>query len=221
MQPTLIVGLGGTGLRVLQSLRALMKDAPAFQPCSFISLDLDRPIDEPTVPDIFVVSSVAGGTGADAFASLTHLVGPITRETVTDMFQHPDRLYRMAPHTFELFLGEVYRGLGYTVSHTKRSRDGGVDLFLTKDMNGMRHSYVVQCKHSRQHQRRIGVGYARDLLGVAIDRATTAAILITNVFFSADTLRFAGRHAARLFCVDRTGLLALMSRYLDATGSTT
>jgi restriction endonuclease Mrr len=130
------------------------------------------------------------------------------------MLQHPERLYRMSPHTFEAFVAEVYRGLGYSVSHTKRTRDGGVDLYLTKDIDAMRHLYIVQCKHSTKERRRIGVAYARQLLGVAMDRAVTAAISVTNVFFSADTWRFAKRHASRLFCVDQSGLAALMLRYL-------
>ena len=219
MQPTLIIGIGGTGSAVLQRLRALMKDTLSLQSCSLISLDTDQPIHEPTAPQIFIVGSSCGGTGAGALLGLTDVVTQVTRETVSEVFRHPDRLYRMTPHTFELFIGEVYRGLGYTVSHTKRSRDGGVDIYLKRDVDGMCHSYVVQCKHSQKKQRRMGVAYARDLLGVATDRATTAAILITNVFFSADTLRFAKRHAGRLFCVDRTGLLLLMSKYLEASGS--
>lgn len=215
MKPSLIIGLGGNGHQLLKDLRELVKDSSAIQLCSLVSLDTDQPFYEPKAPDIFVVGSVCGGTGSGALPGLTDVTSPINQKTVAEMLQHPDQLYRMSPHTFELFVGEVYRGLGYTVSHTKRSRDGGVDLYLTKDLDGMCHSYVVQCKFSLKKRRRIGVAYARELLGVAIDQATTGAILVTNVFFSKDTLDFAKRHANRLFCVDQTGLAALMCRYLE------
>jgi len=216
MTPTLIIGLGGTGYQVLKQMRTLLKDSSAIQSYRLVCLDTDQPSVAPKAPDIFVVGSVFGGTGSGTLLKLTEVISPINRQTVAEMLQHPDRLYRMSPHTFELFVGEVYRGLGYSVAHTKRSRDGGVDLYLTKEVDGMCHSYVVQCKHSLKKRRRIGVAYARELLGVAMDRATTAAILVTNVLFSADTLLFAKRHASRLFCVDQSGLLALMCRYLTA-----
>lgn len=127
-----------------------------------------------------------------------------------EVLAHPDRLFSMDPIQFEDFIASTYRRLGYTVRGTKRSHDGGVDLYMEKDVDGMLHRYILQCKHTAKRQRRIGVAPVRELLGSLLDWAATAAIIVTNTFFSRAARAFAGRHAQHCFCVDKDGILALL-----------
>jgi HJR/Mrr/RecB family endonuclease len=139
---------------------------------------------------------------------------PINRSTVEEMLQNPDRLYQMTPRNFERFVCELFRGLGYKTTLTGATRDGGVDILAEKIINGMPHRYVVQCKHTRKPKKKLGVAYARELLGVLADRAATAGILVSNALFSKETLQFLKRNAERLFGFDLQGLITLMREYL-------
>ena len=105
---------------------------------------------------------------------------------------------------------------GYTVFFTKRSHDGGVDLLLLKDINGMRHRYIVQCKHTVLRRRTVGVGPVRELMGSLLDWAATACIMVTNTLLSPPALAYAKRHAQHCFCVDNPSLLNLLH---EATGA--
>jgi restriction system protein len=86
--------------------------------------------------------------------------------------------------TFERELGEMYRRLGYTVTQTKASGDGGVDLILERDSKRI----VVQCK---QHSKPAGPSFVRDLYGTMIHRGATSGILACTSGFSREARKFA------------------------------
>lgn len=141
----------------------------------------------------------------------------ITRETVSRIFSEPERLYKMTALGFERFVAEIYRGLGYRVRTTRRSHDGGVDLYLDYKLHGRDLSFVVQCKYRESPRRALGISTAREFLGTVVDKAVTAGILVTNYIFSGATRKLLASHSSRLFGVDRNGLLHLMTLYLLAT----
>jgi restriction endonuclease Mrr len=205
-----LIGLSDKDLREIE-IAAIQ---PAHYRCQEASADIHPPVDIPEIEAIFV-SNLA--KLKDVRVPIKSLTGTVNRETVLEILANPDYLYRMSPHDFEVFVAEIYRGLGYQVSQTKKTRDGGVDLFIEKTIDGMRHHYIVQCKHTQKKRKKIGVSFIRDLMGVIIDKTATAGILVTNALFSRDALEFANRHASRLFCVDVFDLRKLMLRYLIAT----
>lgn len=71
---------------------------------------------------------------------------------------------------FEKEVGRLYQRLGYQVSMTPRTGDGGVDLLLRKDGR----LTVVQCK---AHQKKIPIGVARELSAAMRDFKADAAII--------------------------------------------
>jgi len=141
----------------------------------------------------------------------------IDRKTLEHMYENPHLLYALSPKNFELFVAEIYEGLGYGVEATKQTHDEGVDLYLRKNHENMPHIYAVQCKYTQRKRTKIGIKYVRELFGTLIDKKVTAGILITNSFFSPCALKFIKRYCNRLFSVDFNGLLALMQSYLIAT----
>jgi HJR/Mrr/RecB family endonuclease len=220
MDRTMIIGLGGTGLMTLQTLLSNSQLQEVEIPCTnLIDNETGHCVSDPLVPELYSVPFYLMrrmGKRIDPPPIVVDISICMGSETVANILRHPNRLYRMTPQIFELFVAELYRGLGYSVTHTQSTRDGGVDLYMTKNIDGMPHRYIVQCKHRKREKARIGVKYARELLGVATDLAVTAAILVTNIFFSADTRKFANRNLSSLFCVDQLGLADLMHRYLEA-----
>lgn len=71
---------------------------------------------------------------------------------------------------FEKEVGRLYQRLGFQVSMTPTTGDGGVDLLLRKDGR----LTVVQCK---AHQKKVPIGVARELAAAMRDFKADAAII--------------------------------------------
>jgi Holliday junction resolvase len=71
---------------------------------------------------------------------------------------------------FERELGKLFSIMGYAVSHTPSTADGGVDLLLRKDGN----LTVVQCK---AHNKPISISVARELFASMMDFKADDAII--------------------------------------------
>jgi hypothetical protein len=85
---------------------------------------------------------------------------------------------------FERELGGLYGCLGYSVTQTKATGDGGVDLLLKRESE----TIVVQCK---QHAKPAAPAVVRDLYGTMIHRKASSAIVACTSGFSKEARKFA------------------------------
>ena len=102
-------------------------------------------------------------------------------ELGTHLRRHFSDIYRVPSYRFEELVGDVFQRIGYRIEMTKKSRDGGVDLFLlsgTGDRLG-----IVQCKRYRQ-DRRVGISVISELLGTQLVFDVKTAILVTTSTFT-------------------------------------
>ncbi len=158
--------------------------------------------------------------GELTYHSIKEILKPefkFNRKIVKSYLINPNKIYDLTPRAFEYFVGELYNGLGYKVTVTQGTRDEGVDLKMEKSIDGMLHTYVVQCKHTTQVNKKLGVSYFRDLFGVVIDKGVTAGIMVTNRLLSGPAVSFVKKHASRLFSVCSKGLFELVRLYVQAT----
>lgn len=79
---------------------------------------------------------------------------------------------RLSPYEFETEVGRWYLSQGYDVKVTQASKDGGVDIVLTKN-NVMTY---VQCKH---YKSKIGVKECRELGGVMLPNRVRKGVIVT------------------------------------------
>jgi len=119
--------------------------------------------------------------------------------------QRLSELHEMDPHQFEVFVGSVFRELGYEVSATPVTGDQGVDLFVKKD--GRRS--IVQVK---RYAGTVGQPVVRDLYGAMLHHMADSAFLVTTGHFSARAEAWASNKAIEL--VDGMELLQWL-RLLD------
>jgi hypothetical protein len=84
--------------------------------------------------------------------------------------QHEAYWRSLSGTAFEIELGKLFSMMGYNVSLTPRTGDGGVDLCLRKDGK----LTVVQCK---AHKKRIPIGVARELSASMVDFQANSAII--------------------------------------------
>ena len=85
----------------------------------------------------------------------------------------PQFLQAMDPLAFELLVAEVYRQLGYEVSLTPATGDGGVDAFARKDGR----LTIIQCKRVKGS---VGEPILRDIYGALHATGAHRAIVVTT-----------------------------------------
>jgi len=115
-----------------------------------------------------------------------------------------DRLHLLSGVQFEQLCGQLFETIGYSVQHTPRSGDRGIDLELTKDDRLV----LVQCK--RQHAT-VGEPPVRDFFGVVTHRGADKGIFCTNGTFSTRAEQWAS--GTRIELLDGRELVKLWRQY--------
>ncbi|MFY9826114.1 MAG: restriction endonuclease [Thermoanaerobaculia bacterium] len=86
-------------------------------------------------------------------------------------------VYDLSPYRFEKLVADIYGRLGFECRVTKKSRDGGVDIYLIERATG--EQLIVECKRYSA-DRSIHVGLVRQLLGVQLCHGVPRAIMVTT-----------------------------------------
>lgn len=89
----------------------------------------------------------------------------------------------LSPYDFEIEVGRWYLSQGYDVRVTQASKDGGVDIVLTKN-NTLTY---VQCKH---YKSKIGVKACRELGGVMLPNRVKKGVIVTLEGVTKDAEKF-------------------------------
>ena len=105
---------------------------------------------------------------------------------VRDLIETADvsDLDRLSHREFEVWVAHRYELDGYGVELTRSTRDGGVDIFVsrTDPMLGEL-LYLIECKHP--DRRKVAVGVVRALRGVVSMQRATGGVVVTSGFFTA------------------------------------
>ncbi len=111
-------------------------------------------------------------------------------------------------------LGKLLGNLGYKVTETGRGPDGGIDLTACSEDVLYRSLYIIQCKKWGQT---VGVGVARELLGVVTSRRATKGILIAERGFTSQARDFAKSDKYRIDLIEWWELKDLPELELGST----
>ena len=135
------------------------------------------------------------------------------------IISQPSLFHAMSGHQFEQVVCEVFKRNGLEVIMTKRSRDGGVDLFLVVPIiNQIKATYLVECKNPKQGKP-VGVSVIRGLRGIsdALLRKTAGGIVVTSTTFSEDAKKEAEASGWDLSLFDSSDLLELLTKAITVT----
>jgi HJR/Mrr/RecB family endonuclease len=104
--------------------------------------------------------------------------------------------HSLDPYEFEDFVGDLFMQMGYSSRVTKKSNDGGIDIFAKLQTPIGIDEIIIQCKHKQNPTSTVGVDKVRELFGVlSSDRKLTKGFLITNGKFTSGAYDFAkGKH---------------------------
>ena len=103
--------------------------------------------------------------------------------------QNRERIRNMTPREFELFVGEIFESLGFTVRVTKATRDGGSDIIATK-ADPFPFTLIVECKHWGE-KHKVDVSVVRSLYGVQTAMQANQSVVVTSTRFTRDARKFA------------------------------
>jgi restriction system protein len=115
----------------------------------------------------------------------------------------------------ELLVSELYEKMGYSVTVTKKTRDGGRDVISERRDTGKLEKLLIEVKH---HVNPIGVSKLRELLGVVSAEKVNKGVLITTSRFSKDAVTFAESNP-RIELIEKRQLVKLLNEYLGTTWS--
>ena len=116
------------------------------------------------------------------------------------------------PFAFEHFIGDLFVKMGYFSKVTKKSNDGGIDIFAKLQTPTGTDEVIIQCKHKEDTNATVGVDKVRELFGVlSANRKLTKGFLITNGKFTSGAYDFANGKLIEL--IDGTKLKGYVELY--------
>ncbi len=127
--------------------------------------------------------------------------------------QRPDDIYNMSPREFEMFTASILERMGYEITLTPQTRDGGIDILAAKKEQLGAFLCLVQCKKQKP-SRPVGIAVVRELYGVLQAERATYASVFTTSFFSKSAIDFQQRFEHQLSLVDYNAIKDILQRVI-------
>lgn len=119
----------------------------------------------------------------------------------------------MSPIEFELFVGELFKHMGFIVKTTQPTRDGGYDIIATKS-TPFPFTLIVECKHYNDNHK-VGVNIIRNVYGTQTAMQANQSVIVTSSKFTKDAKKFASSRSNLMQLIDINDLLMLMQTNLN------
>jgi restriction system protein len=126
---------------------------------------------------------------------------------IRQLKQKPQDVFGLTDRQFEEVVADLLQDMGYEITLTQQTRDGGKDILAAKKTELGDVLCLVDTKKYKQ-SRKIGVEMVRTLLGTLTDHNATSAMLATTSTYSKDAYALQDRHKYKLS----------LKNYADVTG---
>jgi restriction system protein len=111
--------------------------------------------------------------------------------------KEPKEVHNLSPRQFEELIADLLIDMGYDVTLTKATRDGGADILASIKNDLGKFLYLIDAKKYSQNHK-IGVGMVRTLLGTLADYQASSAMLVTTSSYSKDARAMEKTHEWQL-----------------------
>jgi hypothetical protein len=128
-----------------------------------------------------------------------------------DVSYHDKEIATLSGEEFETLIKKLLENMGFDVSITKVSGDGGIDLIAYNPQPIFGGKIVVQCK---RWSGPVGEPVIRDLYGVVMSENANKGILITNSYFTSSAINFS--KGKQLELIDGIALDKLLEKYMPS-----
>lgn len=116
-------------------------------------------------------------------------LSPVNDRVLKYLSENPEALYQLSGTDFEIVMAEIYAKLGYDITRTQLTRDGGKDLIIRKPETLGDFIYYVECKKYAP-DRHVGVGIVRSFAGTITTDRVNGGVIATTSFFTKDACKF-------------------------------
>lgn len=149
-------------------------------------------------------------------ASDTKLVGVTINGISDSLLNHlsndPQLLYRLPPRKFEELIARLLEDMGYRVSLTPETRDGGRDILAFSKLPTGQLLTLVECKR-QSPIRPVSVEIVRNLYGVLMHDRATYAMIATTSYFTKDAQLFQDTIRYQMSLKDYQDISGWLKRY--------
>ena len=116
-------------------------------------------------------------------------LSPVNDRVLKYLYENTEAFYQLSGTDFEIVMAEIYSKLGYDVTRTQSTRDGGKDLIIRKPETLGDFIYYVECKKFAPN-RHVGVGIVRNFVGTVTTDRVNGGVIATTSFFTKDACEF-------------------------------
>lgn len=111
------------------------------------------------------------------------LVSQLSRGLIELIARNPKTLFELEWRQVEQVLAEAFEGLGFSVTLTPPSKDGGKDIVLECSELGSRRSYVVEIKHWVSGKA-VGKHHLRNFVSVVLNERHSSGLFLSTSGFA-------------------------------------
>lgn len=134
-------------------------------------------------------------------------------EAQNTLERNREKVQSMSPREFELFVGDLFQRMGYSVKVTQSTRDGGCDIIATK-AEPIPFTLIVECKHWKESHK-VDVSVVRSVYGVQSAEHVNKSVIVTTSKFTKDARRFAEARKELMTLWEMEDLLKLIEKNYD------
>jgi len=150
-----------------------------------------------------------------AKATIFRDVGFVRRDLMEWISKEPERLYQIGPRVFEEVIAEVFHKLGYEVTLTPQTRDGGKDIYAVKSDTLVKFLCIVECKRFAPDNP-VDVEIVRALYGVQQAERVPLSVIATTSRFTLDAEKFHKSFESQMMLRDFKKVTAWIDEYLKS-----
>ncbi|MDP1989532.1 MAG: restriction endonuclease [Syntrophales bacterium] len=140
------------------------------------------------------------------------IVQSLSTQLLEELAKRPKLMYQLEPRKFEELVAKLLEDQGCDVTLTKRTRDGGYDLFGSMKTGPTEVVFLAECKRYSP-ENKVGVELVRNLYGVTEIHKANLGLLITSSTFTPDAQQEKIRIGPRISLKDYEDLKIWLARY--------
>lgn len=130
-----------------------------------------------------------------------------------ELKRHPDEMHNLTPRAFEEFIAELLKNMGYEVTLTPQTRDGGRDILAVFPTPIGPRLTLVECKRYAKHHA-VGLSVVERFLYVLRDKdKASSGLIATTSRFAKDAIKEAAKYSYQLTLADRPRITEWLESY--------
>lgn len=142
------------------------------------------------------------------------LLEDINHELLLYLATKPQHLHELSSRKFEQVIARLFADSGYEVNLTKKTRDGGYDIFARVKDAFSEFIILAECKKYKP-ENKVGVEVVRGLYGVTEAHKANQGLIITSSFFTKDAQQEQLRIGNRIGLKDYNNLIEWLKPYSE------